>query len=377
MTDIGRQIVSSDITQLPPAAYFDQELFELEMQTIFRKMPQYVGHALCAPEPGNYHTLKQEGEGRVLVHTAEGVELLSNVCRHRQAIMLRDQGNLPNGNLTCPLHRWNYNVAGGAVPAGALTGAPHFDTDPCLHLQRYPLQNWNGMLFDAGSSGADVNAQLAAVDMTAHLSFEGYVYNHTELHMCDYNWKTFIEVYLEDYHVGPFHPGLGQFVTCDDLEWQFGDWHSVQTVGVHAELKKPGSEIYRPWHDAVLQSGDGNPPDKGAVWLTYYPTLMLEWYPGTLVVSNLYPLEPQKTLNVVEFFYTEEIAAFEPDFMAAQQAAYMETCDEDDDIAVRMDEGRKALFQRGDVQTGPYQLPMEAGMEHFHIWYRKMLGSTL
>jgi phenylpropionate dioxygenase-like ring-hydroxylating dioxygenase large terminal subunit len=28
-----------------------------------------------------------------------------------------------------------------------------------------------------------------------------------ELHECNYNWKTFIEVYLEDYHVGPFHPG--------------------------------------------------------------------------------------------------------------------------------------------------------------------------
>ena len=41
----------------------------------------------------------------------------------------------------------------------------------------------------------------------------------------NYNWKTFIEVYLEDYHVGPFHPGLGQFVTCDDLSWEFGDWY--------------------------------------------------------------------------------------------------------------------------------------------------------
>ena len=45
------------------------------------------------------------------------------------------------------------------------------------------------------------------------------------MHECNYNWKTFIEVYLEDYHVAPFHPGLGNFVTCDDLTWQFGDWY--------------------------------------------------------------------------------------------------------------------------------------------------------
>jgi len=31
--------------------------------------------------------------------------------------------------------------------------------------------------------------------------------------------KTFIEVYLEDYHVGPLHPGLGQLVTCAALRW--------------------------------------------------------------------------------------------------------------------------------------------------------------
>jgi phenylpropionate dioxygenase-like ring-hydroxylating dioxygenase large terminal subunit len=42
------------------------------------------------------------------------------------------------------------------------------------------------------------------------LNFDGYLLDHVEVHECAYNWKTFIEVYLEDYHVGPFHPGLGQ-----------------------------------------------------------------------------------------------------------------------------------------------------------------------
>ena len=70
---------------------------------------------------------------------------------------------------------------------------------------------------------------------------------HVESVEYPFNWKTFIEVYLEDYHVGPFHPGLGHFVTCDDLKWEFGDWHSVQTVGVNQALGKPGS---RHLHDA-------------------------------------------------------------------------------------------------------------------------------
>lgn len=75
------------------------------------------------------------------------------------------------------------------------------------------------------------------------LSFEGYALDHVELHECNYNWKTFIEVYLEDYHVGPFHPGLGNFVTCDDLRWEFGAEFSVQTVGVAPTFGKPGSDV--------------------------------------------------------------------------------------------------------------------------------------
>ena len=93
-----------------------------------------------------------------------------------------------------------------------------------------------------------------------------------ELH---YNWKTFVEVYLEDYHVGPFHPGLGQFVTCDDLRWQFSDRYSVQTVGVNAGLAKPGTKAYERWHKAVLEYYRGKAPTHGAIWVTLYPNIML------------------------------------------------------------------------------------------------------
>jgi choline monooxygenase len=194
------------------------------------------------------------------------------------------------------------------------------------------------------------------------------------VHQCDYNWKTFIEVYLEDYHVGPFHPGLGGFVACEDLTWQFGAHHSVQTVGVHKSLSRAGSPTYARWQNAVLNFRQGEPPPHGAIWLTYYPTVMVEWYPHVLVVSTLFPQGPQKTLNLVEFFYPEEIAAFEREFVDAQQAAYMETCAEDDEIALRMDAGRRALLQRGDDDAGPYQSPMEDGMQHFHEWYRREMG---
>jgi choline monooxygenase len=86
------------------------------------------------------------------------------------------------------------------------------------------------------------------------------------------------------------------------------------------------------------------------------------------------PDQHTKDAQYVEFYYPEEIVAFEREFVDAQQAAYMETCIEDDEIGERMDAGRKALLQRGDNEVGPYQSPMEDGMQHFHEWYRQVLG---
>jgi len=356
-------------TQLPVTSYFDPVLFDQELRLIFQSGPRYLGHELMVPQVGDFHTLPQEQEGRALVRTDKGVELVSNVCRHRQAVMLKGRGNT-GGQVICPLHRWTYDLR------GKLLGAPHFVEDPCLNLRNYPVRNWNGLIFQ--DNGRDIEADLAGMGPREDLSFEGYVFDKVIQHECHYNWKTFIEVYLEDYHVAPFHPGLGNFVTCDDLRWEMGREFSVQTVGVAdgigKALGKPGSEVYRRWHEQVARYQDGRTPKHGAIWLTYYPNVMVEWYPNVLTVSTVYPVGPEKTLNTVEFYYPEEIAAFEREYVEAQQEAYMETCIEDDEIGERMDAGRKALMQRGDNEVGPYQSPMEDGMQHFHEWYRRRMG---
>jgi choline monooxygenase len=370
---ISLEALERSRSQLSVSSYFDEDLFRREQALIFQHAPRYLGHALALPEVGDYLALTQEAEGRALVRTSAGIELISNVCRHRQALMLKGRGNTQL-HIVCPLHRWTYNLH------GELAGAPHFDIDPCLNLRNYPLQDWKGLQFELPSEnrpGArSVNTDLAKLGAASDLDFGGYVFDRAQLHRCDYNWKTFIEVYLEDYHVGPFHPGLGGFVSCEDLKWEFGHHHSVQTVGVHRALTHAGSPTYARWQNAVLNFRNGQPPPQGAIWLTYYPTVMVEWYPHVLVVSTLFPQGPQKTLNLVEFFYPEEIAAFEREFVDAQQAAYMETCAEDDEIALRMDAGRRALMLRGDDDAGPYQSPMEDGMQHFHEWYRREMNDA-
>ncbi|QEL64272.1 putative iron-sulfur protein [Oryzomicrobium terrae] len=366
MSDIAtRMQLAPAVSQLPVDWYFDEKLFELEKKLLFDAGPGYVGHQLMVPEAGNYRSLEWADHGRMLVNNADqGTWLMSNICRHRQAIMLQGSGTL-DSTIVCPIHRWTYDRQ------GELIGAPHFPQNPCLNLNKVQLQNWNGLLFQGPR---DVAADLAGMKVAGEFDFSGYKLDRVELHECNYNWKTFIEVYLEDYHVAPYHPGLGNFVTCDDLTWQFGDWYSVQKVGITSLLKE-GSPVYGRWQKAVRDyyADRGETPRQGAVWLTYFPNIMVEWYPHVLVVSQLIPQDVNKTLNVVEFYYPEEIVDFEREFIEAEQAAYMETAIEDDDIGERMDRGRYALMKEGRNEVGPYQSPMEDGMQHFHEFYRQLI----
>src|SRR3546814_15097115 len=91
--------------------------------------------------------------------------------------------------------------------------------------------------------------------------------DHRDLHLLTHpvparrSSDFFIEVYLEDYHVGPFPPGLGQFVTCDDRSWEFSEQFSLQRVGVHNALSQPGTHTYKTWHDRLLDYRAGSEPD--------------------------------------------------------------------------------------------------------------------
>ncbi len=352
-------------TQLPVSWYFDEKRFELEKKLLFAEGPVYVGHELMVPEVNDYRSLEWLDHAKLLVRHEDGIDLMSNVCRHRQAIMLQGSGKAKN--IVCPIHRWTYDTR------GRLIGAPQFPANPCLNLGKRRLESWNGLLFNGPRQA---QSDLAGMRVAGEFDFSGYKLDRVELHSCNYNWKTFIEVYLEDYHVRPYHPGLGNFVTCDDLSWQFGEWYSVQRVGI-TSLANAGSKAYERWQKAVLDYYRDERPKQGAIWLTYFPNIMVEWYPHVLVVSTLIPQDVDKTLNVVEFYYPEDIALFEREFIEAEQAAYMETAIEDDDIAERMDRGRHALMQAGASDAGPYQSPLEDGMRHFHEFYRRIVEAQL
>ncbi|MBX3640583.1 MAG: aromatic ring-hydroxylating dioxygenase subunit alpha [Nitrosomonas sp.] len=353
--------------QLPIDWYLNPGILEIEKKVLFDQGPGYIGHEVMVPEIGDYYVLEWLKNAKVLVRNEHGIELVSNICRHRQARILEGRGNAKS--IVCPLHRWTYALD------GTLLGAPHFDRNPCIHLDKTPLQSWNGLLFNGKRS---VAKDMAHFGVLKDFDFSGYLFDRVQIDYYSCNWKTFIEVYLEDYHVDPFHPGLGNFVSTADLTWEFGNWYNVQAVGVNnARLQHSGTSVYAKWQEQVLARYENTLPPHGAVWLLYFPNIMLEWYPHTLVISTIVPTGVESCINVVEFYYPEEIVLFEREFVEAEQAAYIETAAEDREICMRMTEGRRALYNQSINETGPYQMPMEAGMVHFHQFLRREIEPHL
>lgn len=349
--------------QLPMSWYFDQEIFQREMQVLFALGPKYVGHELQIPDVGDYQTLGWSGHRHMLVRNERGVELLGNICRHRQALLLEGRGNTKN--IVCPVHRWTYGLD------GTLLGAPEFAETPCLPLRSTPLRNWQGLLF---AGGRDVAGELADFPLARDYDFTGYVFDRAIVDDCPYNWKTFLEIYLELYHVDPFHHGLRRFVDAGNYSWGFGERWSYQIMGIKDDFKGQVSPNYQRYRDAILAYSGGELPKYGTVWTMYYPNVMLEWYPYCLVVSHLLPQSPERTVNVVEFYYPEDIALFETEVRDAHQAAYAEAANEDMQICTLLHRGRRALWLAGEDDVGPYHSPHEDGMIHFHEWWRRELG---
>tara|TARA_E500000331_G_scaffold356174_1_gene413722 strand:- start:3005 stop:4108 length:1104 start_codon:yes stop_codon:yes gene_type:complete len=339
---------------VPSKAYSNKKFLEFELNSCFQNSPRYIGHELMVPDSGDFITLTHEKHSRALVRNNDEIVLISNICKHRQATILEGKGKV--NSIVCPLHRWTYNLS------GELIGTPHFTHPPHKHLERTPLFNWNGLLFEKESQ---INSILKKNPFADYFNFDRFVFSNINTHICNYNWKTFVEVYLDDYHVEAFHPGLGSFVNCNNLSWHFEKQFSVQAVGL-SDLNKPTTPTYRKWNDSVIKSLGKKPPKFGAIWMLIYPNIMVEWYPETIVISTIHPLAVDKTLNITEFYYSEDVALFEKEFIKNQQNAYNETVLEDDEIAIRIDRGRNILAQKNLNENGPYHDILEAGIPHFY-----------
>jgi phenylpropionate dioxygenase-like ring-hydroxylating dioxygenase large terminal subunit len=235
-------------------------------------------------------------------------------------------------NIVCPVHNWAYDLDGRQV------AAPHFSENPCLDLERTELTEWNGLLF---AGPRDVRRNLAPLDGWTELSVSDYVLERIDEEEHELNWKVFLEVYLEDYHIGVVHPGFRAMVDPVDLRGALqavgGERFFCEQVNVRWPLPPAGSPIFAEFQAILMDVLAGRRPPYAAIWLCLFPGQLIEWYPFTVIV----------TLD--------------------------EVTGEDHYAAQTLQDGRRALLERGDNFQGPYQMPMEQGLRRFHDCLREIV----
>jgi hypothetical protein len=95
-----------------------------------------------------------------------------------------------------------------------------------------------------------------------------------------------------------------------------------------------------------------------------------------MVVTTYQPLTPTRTRLRSEYYFDRAIAETRRDYVETGLAVLDEVTGEDHVAAQTFQNGRHALWQRGENAQGPYQIPMEQGLRRFHDCLRMIVENA-
>ena len=205
-----------DAYSLPFAVYSNAQIYDLEMEHIFKNEWVFVVSEQELAEQGDYFAFSLANEPIVVIRGKdETVRALSNLCRHRGTLLLDEGfGNIEK-NIVCPYHAWTYNDD-GSLKAAPLTGEITIDK-PTHCLPQFPLESWHGLLFiHLGDKPQPLAKRLEGMD--AYLSHFGlatfkYGYRSDDNEHWNANWKLALENAMESYHLFKVHKDTLETVT--------------------------------------------------------------------------------------------------------------------------------------------------------------------
>lgn len=191
---------------LPPEAYTSASIADVETRAIFRKQWIGIGRADRVKAPGDFTTIDIAGIPVIVVRDSDGtLRAHANTCRHRGALLKQGDGNCKR--LVCPFHAWTYALD------GTLIGAPSMEKAPDFTKADYPLVSFRAAERD-GFAFICMDEETPDIDTwigdfsSIHQPWN--LDNHVSTYRTEFevacNWKTFLEVFNEYYHLPYVHP---------------------------------------------------------------------------------------------------------------------------------------------------------------------------
>ena len=131
-------------------AYTDADIFDAEMERIFRRAWTFVGHQSQVPNPGDFWRTWMGVDEVLLVRQKDGsLRVLRNACTHRGTRLCAAKEGTTN-SFVCPYHAWGFDLDGVLKAVPDVDGYPNdFDmADPGNHLASAPrVESYRGFVF--------------------------------------------------------------------------------------------------------------------------------------------------------------------------------------------------------------------------------------
>ncbi|MGB1311939.1 MAG: Rieske 2Fe-2S domain-containing protein, partial [Leucothrix sp.] len=215
LTDFYEQLkqVAPPISQsasLPSVSYSAAEVLALEKQKIFRCAWICLGRSDQWTEVGHYSS-REIIDIPVIICRDEQQQLRAyvNSCRHRGA-RLMEAGDGRCKTFSCPFHRWTYQLNGQLLQAPKF---PRTGYEQALNKAEYgllelPIAEQSGFAFIALSDDVPPLAEWLGdfSELHAPWSFDRLRSYKRHEFTVNCNWKAFLDVFNEYYHLPFVHP---------------------------------------------------------------------------------------------------------------------------------------------------------------------------
>jgi Rieske 2Fe-2S family protein len=308
----NREVLPATAQTLPAAYYVDRKFFDVEMDRLFARMWVCAGRTEQVERAGQFFVRELLGESIIVVNggstAAPRVNAFYNVCRHRGTRLCTDDHGAFSGSIQCPYHSWTYDLD------GQLIGAPHMDEVPHFQKAEYPLHQvtvdtWDGHLFlnlDAGA--APLSTQL--VDLPG--KFRSWRMQDLRLgarivYDVKANWKLIVQNYNECLHCPNLHPALNKL-----SHYLSGENEPLQATYMGGRMDlRPGVKTLSVdgiCRRAVLP-GLSADDRRRVYYYAIFPNMLLSLHPDYMMVHTLWPMAPDRTINICEWhFHPSELA---------------------------------------------------------------------
>jgi len=337
---------------LPARFYVDAHSHELDRRAVFARSWQLLARESQLAHTGDHVVGEIAGVPLLIARGDDGeLRALHNVCRHRAGPLALCDGRGAK-RLRCHYHGWTYALDGQLLSAPEMQTAADFNI-ASVRLPQARVASWRGLVFVSLDEHAPPLDELLD-GMDARLgdhAIENHAFHARESYDIACNWKTYIDNYLEGYHVPHIHPELNRMLDYRSYVVETSRWHSLQ----HSPLESG---------DALYGSGE-------ALYWFVWPNTMLNVMPGRMQTNRVLPIGPEHCRVVFDYYYPA--AAENAGARYLHDRAFSDLVQRED---VEMCEHVQRGLASGSYIAGRLNPLRENGVHHFHELLRAAYRSA-